>query len=213
MKLWARVLVLAAAGAAVALGVELARPGSHWSALALIGAAVAVGELIELRPPQRAALPISFAFMVVLARRGSLLEACLVMIAALSAATLVRSTPGRWVSRVVVLGERIVEGVAAVLVYHGLTDALGQPNRATVLLALALRALTPIVIAEVVPAVRGHHGGLSLPGRTADLALVTSAMLMAISDRGVRGIEGMGLWGPAVFTIPLLAAWYSYEHL
>ena len=23
----------------------------------------------------------------------------------------------------------------------------------------------------------------------------------------------MGLWGPAVFTIPLLAAWYSYEHL
>jgi hypothetical protein len=38
-------------------------------------------------------------------------------------------------------------------------------------------------------------------------------MLMAISDRGVRGIEGMGLWGPAVFTIPLLAAWYSYERL
>ena len=30
---------------------------------------------------------------------------------------------------------------------------------------------------------------------------------------GVEGIGGMGLWGPAVFTIPLLAAWYSYEHL
>jgi len=65
----------------------------------------------------------------------------------------------------------------------------------------------------MVATVRGHHIGLSLHGRTADVALVTSAMLMAISDRGVRGIEGMGLWGPAVFTIPLLAAWYSYEHL
>ena len=30
---------------------------------------------------------------------------------------------------------------------------------------------------------------------------------------GVEGHGGMGLWGPAVFTIPLLAAWYSYEHL
>jgi hypothetical protein len=36
---------------------------------------------------------------------------------------------------------------------------------------------------------------------------------MAISAMGVEGNSGMGLWGPAVFTIPLLAAWYSYEHL
>ena len=47
----------------------------------------------------------------------------------------------------------------------------------------------------------------------ADVALVTSATLMAISATGVEGHGGMGLWGPAVFTIPLLAAWYSYEHL
>jgi hypothetical protein len=38
-------------------------------------------------------------------------------------------------------------------------------------------------------------------------------MLMAISDRGINGSGGMGLWGPAIFTIPLLAAWYSYEQL
>ena len=47
----------------------------------------------------------------------------------------------------------------------------------------------------------------------ADVALVTSATLMAISAVGVEGHGGMGLWGPAIFTIPLLAAWYSYEHL
>jgi hypothetical protein len=213
MKRWARLLVLATAGAAVALGAQLVQPGSHWSALALIGAAVALGELIELRPPQRAALPISFAFMVVLARRGSLLDTIIVVVVALIAATLVRSTPERALSRAILFGERIVEGMATVLVYRGLTEALGQPNRATVLIALFLSALTPIAIAEVGAMIRGHHLALSLQGRTADIALVSSAMLMAISDRGVRGIEGMGLWGPAVFTIPLLAAWYSYERL
>ena len=36
---------------------------------------------------------------------------------------------------------------------------------------------------------------------------------MAISDRGIDGSPGMGLWGPVIFTIPLLAAWYSYEQL
>jgi hypothetical protein len=59
-----------------------------------------------------------------------------------------------------------------------------------------------------VRAVRFHRAG-----RSADVALVTSAVLMGISDVGIEGRGGMGLWGPAIFTIPLLAAWYSYEHL
>ena len=61
--------------------------------------------------------------------------------------------------------------------------------------------------------VRERKLGLTMHGRTADLALVTSAMLMAISDQGVDNGGGMGLWGPIIFTIPLLAAWYSYEQL
>jgi hypothetical protein len=36
---------------------------------------------------------------------------------------------------------------------------------------------------------------------------------MAVSADGVQGVGGLGLWGPLVFTIPLLAAWYSYERL
>ena len=61
--------------------------------------------------------------------------------------------------------------------------------------------------------VRERSLAISSHGRMADVALVTSATLMAISATGVEGTDGMGLWGPAVFTIPLLAAWYSYEHL
>ena len=69
-------------------------------------------------------------------------------------------------------------------------------------------------IAEIARMVRERQRRRSrCTAACADLALVTSAMLMAISDRGIDGNGGMGLWGPVVFTIPLLAAWYSYEHL
>jgi len=116
--------------------------------------------------------------------------------------------------RAALLAERMVEGTTAVLVFHGTTELLGSPsNRARVLLTFGLVAVAPIVVAEVARMVRDRHFGISIHGRMADLALVTSAMLMAVSDQGVHGAGGMGLWGPAVFTIPLLGAWYSYEHL
>ena len=86
-------------------------------------------------------------------------------------------------------------------------------SRAQVLTALALAAVAPLAVAEVARMVRQRELSVPLHGRTADVALVTSATLMAVSDLGVEGHGGMGLWGPVVFTIPLLAAWYSYEHL
>ncbi len=36
---------------------------------------------------------------------------------------------------------------------------------------------------------------------------------MSVGYRGIGGLEGMGLWGPLLFSIPLLAAWYSFERL
>jgi hypothetical protein len=36
---------------------------------------------------------------------------------------------------------------------------------------------------------------------------------MAIGFRGVGGHESVGLWGVALFSVPLLAAWFSYERL
>lgn len=214
MRRWARLLVLVAGGATVAIGVEIAQPGSPWAPLAIIGGAIAAGELIELRPPLRAALPISFAFMVVLARQASVQDAALVLVVAELATFLVRSEPTSVEGRLALFAERLLEGMSAVLVYHGLADALGSPpTRAKVLFALGVAALAPIAVAEVARMLRDKDFGMSAHGRMADVALVTSATLMAISDMGVERHGGMGLWGPAVFTIPLLAAWYSYEHL
>ncbi|HEY3671532.1 MAG TPA: hypothetical protein VGN51_11405 [Acidimicrobiia bacterium] len=213
MRGWTRVLVLMFGGAAVAVGIEIAHPDSPWAPLAVIGGAIAAGELIELKPPLRAALPISFAFMVVLAREASVADAALVLVIAELATFLVRSEPTSVEGRLTLFGERLVEGLAAVLVYHGMADALGAPSTPKLLFALAVAALAPIAIAEITRMVRERTMEITAHGRMADVALVTSATLMAISAMGVEGNSGMGLWGPAVFTIPLLAAWYSYEHL
>jgi hypothetical protein len=211
---WARVALLLAGGGAIALGAELSRPGTQWSALAMIGAAIAAGELIELRPPLRAALPISFAYMVLLSRRASTGDAMLVLLVALLATFLVRSQPTTAEGRVTLLLERLAEGTAAVIVFHGVDQWLGSPtDRSGVLLALGCAAVAPLVVAELARMLRERSLAVSSHGRTADLALVTSAMLMGISDMGIDGSGGMGLWGPLVFTIPLLGAWYSYEHL
>ena len=141
MRRWARLLVLLAGGASVALGIEIAHPGSPWAPLAVIGGAIAAGELIELRPPLRAALPISFAFMVVLARQASVQDAALVLVVAVLATFLVRSEPTSVEGRLALFAERLLEGMSAVLVYHGMSDALGAPpTRAKVLFALALAA-------------------------------------------------------------------------
>ncbi len=214
MRRFALVSVVLAGSAVVALSAELSDPGTKWVALALIGGAIAAGELIELRPPLRAPLPISFAFMVVLAERATIPEAALVLLVALLASFLVRPEPSRVERRLALFFERMVEGLATVVVYHAVVSGLDHAtSRTRELIALAAASVTPIVIAEVARIVRERRVVISARGRSADLALVTSAMLMAISDRGIDGHPGMGLWGPLIFTIPLLAAWYSYEQL
>jgi len=210
----ARIAVLAGGGAAIAVCADLSQPGTKWSALALIGGAIAAGELIELRPPFRAALPISFAYMVVLARRASVADAALVLVVALLATFLVRSEPTTAEGRLALLVERFAEGLAAVVVFHAVDRAFDDPTaRAGVLVALGAAAIAPIVVAELARMVRTRSCAISMQGRSADVALVTSATLMGVSDMGIGGSGGMGLWGPLVFTIPLLGAWYSYEHL
>ena len=214
MKRFLQLLSLLVGGALVAMGTQLADAGTRWAALALLGGAVAGGELIELRPPFRNPLPISFAFMVVLAERASVADSALVLLVALLASFLVRPEPASLEARLALFVERIAEGLGTVVVYRVVVSAVPAPTvRAGELLALAAAAITPVCIAEIARMVRERHFSVPTHGRGADLALITSAVLMAISDRNVDGNGGMGLWGPAIFTIPLLAAWYSYEQL
>jgi hypothetical protein len=88
----------------------------------------------------------------------------------------------------------------------------GADARASVLGALASAAIVQIAVADLVTFARERR----LPpvrARGADLALVTSGMLMAVGYGGIGGQGRLGLWGPLLFAIPLLAAWYSFELL
>ena len=169
-----------------------------WAALALIGGAIAAGELIELRPPLRAPLPISFAFMVVLAERASVEDAALVLLVALLASFLVRPEPTSVEGRLALFVERLAEGLGAVVVYHGVVAELGTPPSRG---ERAARARGRVRHADR-RSPRSHGwcasvtSAISMHGRSADLALITSAMLMAVSDRGHRRSRRDGSLGP-----------------
>ncbi len=204
------VVALGAVGAAIA---ELVDPGGSTTALVVLGAAVLGGELFLLRPAYRAALPLSYAVILVLLRAASPAEFLVTVFAAEMVAFLLRPERSAW-DRIWVTAIRMGAAVAALSVYHYVADAMRPADsRWVVLVALAAAGVAEVLVDDVLHVVRARRFYFSTHGRSADLALVTSGMLMSVGFKGIGGQEGMGLWGPLLFSIPLLAAWYSFERL
>ena len=181
--------------------------------LAVLGTALVGSELFELRPAGRAALPLSFAVAVVLVPAATPVEYALVVGIGYTVAVAVRMEPQSVWERVLLLAERFAEGYVIRASYTLVVDASDRPaSRALVLGALAAAAVAPILVADLVTLVRERRVA-PLRARGADLALITSAMLMAVGYAGIRGDGRLGLWGPLLFCVPLLAAWYSFELL
>jgi hypothetical protein len=205
-------LYLVAIGAAGAVLARLIDPNGPWPGLVALGAGVAIGELFELRPQGRAGIPLSFAVIVVLLR-SDMYQFLIVVAVAEVVALVARETPG-WPLRPVLLFERLLSAGAAFAAAALVADAtVGQDNRLRVLLALGAGAAAALAAAEVLRRARDRRYAFSVRGRSADLALITSGMLMGIGYDGIGGRGGMGLWGPLLFSVPLLAAWYSFEQL
>ena len=172
-----------------------------------------VGELFELRPANRAPLPLSFAVVVVLVRAADVEQFVAIVVAGFLVATIIRSEPKGLLGRSLLYFERLAEALAAGAVYHAVIDTSSGPDtRAVVLGALAAAAIVEILVADAVTFVRERRIA-PIRARGADLALVTSGMLMAVGYGGIDGEGRLGLWGPLLFCIPLLAAWYSFELL
>lgn len=203
-------VVLGAIGAAV---VAVADPRGPWLVLVLLGAAIAVGELLQLRPAGRVALPLSYAFFLVAVRAGTPAEVILTVVAALVLGFLISPAPDLW-DRTYTLAVRIGALIAALAVYRLSIDhlAAGDP-RWNALLALLLAGAAALVTSDLLTAIRHPGTPLGPRGRTADLAIITTGALMAISYDGIGGHPGMGLWGPVLFAIPLLAAWFAFEQV
>lgn len=210
-----RAMGLAAAcvvGALAAVVAELASPGGEWTGLAALGAALIAGELLELRPAGRAPLALSYAIVIVLVRAATPEQFVVVVVGAEAVAFLLR--PDRSVShRLWTTAVRVVAAAAALVVYRVVLEIGTTSSTVTVLLALAAAGIAAILVDDLTTWARTARSPWSWRGRSADLALVTSGMLMSIAYRGIGDNDGMGLWGPLLFSVPLLAAWYSFERL
>ena len=208
-----RLAIIALLGVIAAGVAEIVDPSGSSTAVAILGAGVVGGELFLLRPAQRAALPLSYAVILVLLRAASPAEFLVTVFAAEMVAFLLRPERSVW-DRVWVTAIRLGASVAALGVFHVVARAMNPVDgRWQILVALAAAGVAEILVDDLLHVVRARHFYLSTHGRSADLALITSGMLMSVGYKGIGGIAGIGLWGPVLFSIPLLAAWYSFERL
>ena len=206
-------IIVGASGIALAIGAAIIDVDPLVPDLIILGTALVVGELFELRPANRAPLPLSFAVVVVLLRAADIEQFIVIVTSAFLVAAILKREPTGLRLRSLLCAERLTEALAAGAVYSAIigTDR-GPDTRAVVLVALAAAAIVEIAIADAVTAVREHRVA-PIRYRGADLALVTSGMLMAVGYWGIDGRGRLGLWGPLLFCIPLIAAWYSFELL
>ncbi len=208
MKTWLRLTAVAVAGALASAVAEILDPGGPATALVLLAGAVALGELVVLRPPHRCAVPLAYAFMLVIVRAASPEETVLAI--AVAELVVVPLRAGAWRERVRSSVEHFGAGMAALGVYRLAFGVDGLSPTPRMLTALALGGIAAIVVHELCAFSRSHR---LPPIGGADLALVASGMLMAIGFRGIDARPSVGLWSVALFSIPLLAAWYSFERL
>ncbi len=209
MKLASRLALLAVVTLAATAAVELSAPGGRTTSLVVLTGAVVGGELVVLRPRHREPLPLSYAFMLVIIRAFPAVEALGAIAVAELLAVLLRTDP-TLARRIATSAHHFVAGAAGLAVYAVLWPRHPMNPTAWMLTVLAASSITMLVVHESVPYVRTRR---IPPVGGPDLALVASGMLMAIGFRGVDGHQSVGLWGVALFSVPLLAAWFSYERL
>jgi hypothetical protein len=208
-----RMIGVAVAGAAAGIVAALVTSGSTIPDLAVLTAGLVLGELVELRPVGRAPLPLSLAVIIVLVRAATPEQFVIVIVVGELVAAALRTEPTSIGARFVVLAERVTEAFAAGAAYRLVVEHwTGADDRATVLGALTAAAVAEIFVADVITYVRERRVA-PLRNRAADLAIITSGILMAVGYGGIEGKGDLGLWGPLLFSIPLLAAWYSFELL
>jgi hypothetical protein len=206
-----RLALVGAIGVVAAVVADAVGASGTIETLIALATALVIAEQFQLRPAHRTALPLSFAIVVVLVRAAEPAQFVVVVAIAYAIAVCLRPDSPGSVARLLVYVERLVEAFAAGLAFNVVIDVSGGGDKQVVVLcALAASAIVQVAIADAVTYVRDRKIA-AFRDRGADLALVTSAMLMAVGYDGIDGAGRLGLWGPLLFSIPLLAAWYSFE--
>ena len=189
---------------------HFAAPDGNAGALCFLAAGLVLGELLVLRLEDGNALPLSYALMVVLTSSFTLPEYACVVVGSLLVALVMRAAD----RPVVTLVERLTVAAATYGAYQGAWHLVGERETvAAVLGALAAAAAAQVVVDVALRNIFKLGATFSSRGRLAWLAIASSGMLMAIGYRGVHGDGRVGIWGPLLFSTPLLAAWYAFERL
>lgn len=205
--------------AVIALGVVggmVVHALDHHSLASLVFLATFVvgGELLELRLERGTGIALAYAPVVVLAAAFPVGDALLTVLAAQVVAIGVREEPARLLARVSRATHRMVVAFGTVATFHLGAEAVdGEMSVASLFAVLTAAVLVQLVLDELWRATTRQPTALTPRGRLAWLALAASALLMAIGYRGVDGDGNFGIWAPVLFSIPLLATWYSFERL
>lgn len=162
----------------------------------VLGAALVAGYIVELRPLGRSPLPIGFAVAVVLVRAANFGEYALVVVVAATLGALLRRDLTGSRQRLSTLAVYILSGVICGAVFHA-ASRLGHHSESALplLLALAAAALSEPVVSDGAGAIRGQKLA-PLSSRGADLALVSSGILMATGYGGISGKGSLGFGVP-----------------
>ncbi len=205
------IVIVALLAAVVAQVID---PGGSWTGLIVLGGAVALGDLFELRPYGRAALPLSFAVAPVVFRAGTAWQGLAVFVVAQGATLVLRDQPVSPTARVILAARRLAAMLAALgaftLVQHATSDPDG---RWIVLGALAIAMAVELVVDDLLGELADHESFRGRRGRSADVAVATSGILMAVGFGGVDGKGSLGLVGALLLAVPVGAAWYAFHQV
>ena len=170
--------------------------------------------MLALRLEDGSALPLSYAVLAVLASSFGWREYTVAVLGAELVSILMRVTDRRRSWRLTIFGVRMAVAAATFAAYEGAWHLVGQREEVgPVLFALAAAVGAQLLVDVTATKVLHLGSSFSARGRLAWLAIASSGMLMAIGYRGVNGDGGVGIWGPLLFSTPLLAAWYAFERL
>jgi hypothetical protein len=209
-----RVLAVCVLGLLAAVLAHVIAPDGDAAALTFLSAGLVLGELLALQLEDGGAVPLSYAVLVVLASSFNLREYAFAVLGAELVSIMLRVTDRNRAWRLKIFGVRMAVAAATYAAYQGVWHLFGEREEVGVILvSLAAAAVAQLVVDVAVSKLFHLHASLSARGRLAWLAIASSGMLMAIGYRGVNGDGKLGIWGPLLFSTPLLAAWYAFERL
>lgn len=208
-----RIAFVAIAGIVAGSVARIADPSGTSGALVFLAAGLVLGELLVLRLENETAVPLSYAVLVVLAASFSLPQFAAAVAGAELISLLLRFSERASGLRSQILGERLLVAAATIAAYDAARALAPAEEVAALLVALGAAAAAQVVVDLAARWMFRLPPTFSERARLAWLAIASSGMLMAIGYRGVGGKGHIGIWGPVLFSTPLLAAWYAFERL